>query len=106
MLNGYCFYFFVRQRFIMKYEIEIDKLLKELLYDESWMDDKDYKEVIDLTFKTMGITKQKLSDDIEIGVNNGYTVEQQIELLKRVLNVAQHPNIVNCKIVTYKTKTL
>ena len=72
----------------MKHETEIDKLLKELLYDESWMDDEDYKEVIDLTFKTMGITKQKLSDDIEIGIKNGYTVEQQIDLLKRVLNVA------------------
>ena len=72
----------------MKHETEIDKLLKELLYDESWMDDEDYKEVIDLTFKTMGITKQKLSDDIEIGIKNGYTVEQQIELLKQVLNVA------------------
>ena len=72
----------------MKHETEIDNLLKELLYDESWMDDKDYKEVIDLTFKTMGITKQKLSDDIEIGIKNGYTVKQQIDLLKRVLNVA------------------
>jgi hypothetical protein len=36
----------------------------------------------------MGITKQKLSDDIEIGIKNGYTVKQQIDLLKRVLNVA------------------
>lgn len=72
----------------MKHETKIDNLLKELLYDESWMDDEDYKEVIDLTFKTMGITKQKLSDDIEIGIKNGYTVKQQIDLLKRVLNVA------------------
>lgn len=72
----------------MKHETEIDKLLKELLYDESWMDDEDYKEVIDLTFKTMGITKRKLSDDIEIGIKNGYTIKQQINLLKRVLNVA------------------
>ncbi len=72
----------------MKHESEIDNLLKELLYDESWMDDEDYKELIDLTFKTMGITKQKLSDDIEIGIKNGYTVKQQIDLLKRVLNVA------------------
>ena len=31
------------------------------------------------------LLKQKLSDDIEVGVKNGYTVEQQIELLKRVL---------------------
>ena len=72
----------------MKHETEIDNLLKELLYDESWMDDEDYKEVIDLTFKQMGINKQKLSDDIEVGVKNGYTVKQQIDLLKRVLNVA------------------
>ena len=78
----------VRQRLNMKHETEIDRLLKELLYDESWMDDQDYKEVIDLTFRTMGITKQKLSDDIEIGIKNGYTVKQQIDLLKRVLNVA------------------
>ncbi len=70
----------------MKHETVIDRLLKELLYDESWMDDEDYKEVVDLTFRTMGITKQKLSNDIEIGIKNGYTVEQQIDLLKRVLN--------------------
>jgi hypothetical protein len=72
----------------MKHETKIDKLLRELLYDESWMDDEDYKEVIDLTFKTMGITKQKLSDDIETGIKNGYTVKQQIDLLKQVLNIA------------------
>jgi hypothetical protein len=72
----------------MKHETEIDKLIKELLYDETCMDDKDCKEVIDLTLKTMGITKQKLSDDIEIGIKNGYTVNQQIDLLKQVLNVA------------------
>ena len=69
----------------MKYETEIDNLLKDILYDESWMNDEDYQKVIDLTFKEMGITKQKLSDDIEIGVKNGYTVEQQIDILKQVL---------------------
>ena len=65
----------------IKYEKEIDKLLKDLFY-ATWMDDEDYKEVIDETFKVMGITKQKLSDDIEIGVKNGYTVEQQFQLFK------------------------
>lgn len=72
----------------MKHEIEINKLLKELFYDESWMDDNDYKEVIELTFKTTGITKQKLSDSIETGIKNGYNVEQQIELLRKYLNAA------------------
>jgi len=67
---------------------EINKLLKELFYDESWMDDNDYKEVIELTFKTTDITKQKLSDSIEIGIKNGYNVEQQIELLRKYLNAA------------------
>ena len=86
-LNSYILYS-VRQSLIMKHQTEIDKLLKELIYDGSWMDDEDYEEVIELTFKTMGITKQKLSDDIEIGIKNGYNVEQQIELLKRVLNFA------------------
>ena len=71
---------------LIKYENEIDALLRDFLYDESWMDDEDYKEVIETTFETMGITKQKISDDIEIGVKNGYTVEQQIILFKRVLN--------------------
>jgi hypothetical protein len=70
----------------MKHEKEIDNLLKELLYD-SWMDDDDYNEVLDLTFKKIGMTKQKLSNDIEAGIKNGYTVGQQIEILKRVLNV-------------------
>jgi len=74
--------------FVVKYENEIDALLKDLIYDKSWMDDEDYKEVVEETFKILGITKQKLSDDIEIGVKNGHTVEQQIALLKRVLNVA------------------
>jgi len=72
----------------MKHEIEIDNLLKELFYDESWMGEEDYKEVIYLTFETVGVTKQKLSDDIETGIKNGHTVKQQIDLLKRVLRVA------------------
>ena len=70
----------------MKYEIEIDKLLKNLLYDENWMSEEDYIEVVELTFSEMGISKQKLSDDIEIGIEKGYTLEFQIELLKKVFN--------------------
>ena len=68
----------------MKHEAEIDELLKELFYDESWMTEKDYKEVMDLAFNTMGITKQTLHDDIEVGIKNGYTVRQQIELIKQI----------------------
>ncbi len=72
----------------MKYEIEINDILNTLLPKESWMTDEEHKEVIEETLNQMGINRQKLSDDIEVGVKNGYTVKQQIDLLKRVLNVA------------------
>lgn len=68
----------------MKYKTEIDKLLKDLLY-EDWMSEDTYQDMIKLTFEKMDITKQKLSDDIEIGVKNGYTVNQQIKLIKHFL---------------------
>ena len=73
----------------MKHAFEIDIVLKKLLYDESWMDDGDYEEVLDLTFKAMDITKQKISDNIEVGIKNGYTVKQQLELLELVLSNQQ-----------------
>lgn len=69
----------------MKYELEIDKLLRDLLYDKSWMDEEDYQEVLELTFKETGISKQKLSNDIKLGVKNGRTVEKQIELIKNAI---------------------
>ena len=72
----------------MKYETEINEILNVVIPKESWMTDEEHKDIIEETFNQMGITKQKLSDDIEVGVKNGYTVKQQIDLLKRVLNVA------------------
>lgn len=52
------------------------------------MDEEDYNEVITETFKKLGTNKEKLSSDIEIGVKNGYSIETQFALVKRVLNVA------------------
>ena len=72
----------------MKYETEINEILNTVLPKESWMTNEEHQEIIEETFKQMGINKKKLSDDIEVGVKNGYTVKQQIDLLKRVLNVA------------------
>ena len=72
----------------MKYETEINEIINTALAKESWMTHEEHQEIIEETFKQMGINKQKLSDDIETGVKNGYTVKQQIELLKQVINVA------------------
>ena len=71
----------------MKYEKEIDDFLREIIY-ESWMDENDYNEVISQTFKQLEMNKEKLSNDIEIGIKNGYSIETQFAILKRVLNVA------------------
>jgi hypothetical protein len=71
----------------MKYEKEIDQFLRDIIY-EDWMDEEDYNEVITETFKQLGTNKEKLSSDIEIGIKNGYSIETQFALVKRVLNVA------------------
>lgn len=68
----------------MKYEKEIDILLREILY-EDWLTEDEYNEIISDAFKKMAITKEKLSNDIEIGVQNGYSIEYQFSLIKQVL---------------------
>ena len=69
----------------MKYETEISEILKMAISKESWMTSDEHKEAIDETFRQTGITKQQISDEIKTGIKNGYTVEQQIDLLKRAL---------------------
>ena len=51
------------------------------------MSEEDYNEVISETFKQLGTNREKLSNDIEIGIKNGYSIETQFALVKRVLNV-------------------
>jgi hypothetical protein len=65
----------------MKYESEIDNFLKDLFYG-SWMSDEEYKEFIEITFNKVGMTKQELSVELEIGIQNGYSIEKQLQILK------------------------
>ncbi len=69
----------------MKYEAEIETLLNEIFPEQSWMTEEENKELIAETLKQLGITKQKLSDEIETGIKNGSTVEQQIQIVKTIL---------------------
>jgi hypothetical protein len=71
-------------RFIMKHLIEVEKLLKDLFF-EKWMDDEDWKEFLIELEKASGVTLTSLSNDIEIGVKNGCSLETQIALVKQVL---------------------
>ena len=68
----------------MKYLIESEKLLKDLFF-EKWMDNEDWKEFIIELEKASGVTLTSLANDIEIGVNNGYSLETQIALVKQVI---------------------
>ena len=68
----------------MKYLIEVEKLLKDLFF-ENWMDEEDWKEFLIELEKANGVTLATLSNEIETGVKNGHSLEKQIELVKQVL---------------------
>ena len=68
----------------MKYENEINEIINNVIPKEGLMTDEEHQEIIEETFKQMGITKQKLSDDIETGVKNGYSVINEINQIIKV----------------------
>ena len=68
----------------MKYQKEIDSLVRELIYD-SWMNEDDYKEVEKECMSKMPNLKEQLSKDLETGINNGHSLEYQLELSRKVL---------------------
>ncbi len=69
----------------MKYAQDIDDLLRYIFYEDG-MDENEYKNLVDSALIVNGISKQLLSEQIEIGVKNGHSVELQILLLKHLLN--------------------
>jgi len=69
----------------MKYQKEIDQLLRDMFY-EDWMDEEDYLEIEIEILKQTGVSKALLSKQIEIGVDNGYTIDKQIQIIKTILN--------------------
>lgn len=69
----------------MSLEEAIDSFLREMLY-ESWMDEEDYQYVITETFKSTGITKDDIIRDLQKGVENGYSIEDQLEIAKKALS--------------------
>jgi len=67
----------------IEYKKEIDLVLRGLFF-EDWMDEEDYNELIQTAISEGLISYQKLSDDIKIGIKNGYSVEEQIKIVERV----------------------
>jgi hypothetical protein len=68
----------------MKHEKEIDALLEELFRSE-WMSDEDYSGFLNEVFKQTGISKQILSEQIELGIINGFDVETQLEAVREAI---------------------
>lgn len=70
---------------LVKYEEYIDEVIRELVY-ESWMSEEDYKTIVDIMEKSGELNKQEISDAIEQGAKNGYTVQQQVTIVKLIIN--------------------
>lgn len=67
----------------LKHQDAINSIF-EMMF-ESWMDENDKQEFITLMLKQADKTLAELDRDIEIGVEKGYPVEQQITILKQQL---------------------
>ncbi len=70
----------------MKHEKEINRLLHDLFYDE-WMSDSEYEQIVNQILKAANTSKQDLSRQLQIGLDSGYSIENQIKLVKATLNM-------------------
>lgn len=66
----------------MKHEATINKVF-DLMY-ESWMSEEDKAFIREEMLKRLGCTVEKLDEEIEAGVQNGYKPEFQLELMRRL----------------------
>ncbi len=69
----------------MKYEKEINEILNFIFPKKYGMTEKQQEVMQTNILGLLNLDKKKLSEDIEKGVKNGYSVEKQIELMKKIL---------------------
>lgn len=65
----------------MKYQKEFEEVFSLMRLD--WMDDEDYEMLVNECLTFAGKTKQDFDDDLDKGVENGYPVSEQVQLLKQ-----------------------
>lgn len=63
------------------YEKEINQMLRVMLY-EDWMTEEEWQALLTEMEAKAGLDLKELSNDLQKGVDNGYSVEAQIEVLK------------------------
>ena len=66
------------------FQDEINAFLKELFY-ESWMDENDWLMFLEELETQSGVSVQSLSNDLQVGLKNGHSIEKQFELVRTVL---------------------
>lgn len=66
-------------------ETKINNLLNEL-FREDWMDDNDWNEFIIQLEVHSGVTISSLKNDLEVCIKNGYSIDTQFDLIRKVLN--------------------
>ncbi|QQO97448.1 hypothetical protein Molly5_154 [Maribacter phage Molly_5] len=70
---------------VIKYKVEIDNLLREL-FREDWMDEDDWVEFLRILQEDQGVTTEVLSNNLEEGLKNGYSIEDQLALTRDYFN--------------------
>ena len=66
------------------FQDEINTFLKEQFH-ESWMDDNDWLMFLEALETQCGVSVQSLSNDLQVGLKNGHSIEKQFELVRTVL---------------------
>lgn len=63
---------------------ELNSLLKDL-FSEPWMDENDWDKFISEVFKGTKLNYKLLSDKVQEGIDVGFTLEEQIEIIKKAM---------------------
>ncbi len=68
----------------LKYSKEIDEILEDV-FRAKWMSDDEYKELYDELIVKQPKVKAELSKAIDQGIENGYGLEEQLDITRLVL---------------------
>lgn len=66
------------------FQDEINAFLKEQFY-EDWMDENDWSMFLEALETQSGVSIRSLSNDLQVGLKNGHSIEKQFEIVRTVL---------------------
>ena len=66
------------------FQDEINAFLREQFY-EDWMDENDWSMFLEALETQSGVSINSLSNDLQVGLKNGHSIEKQFELVRTVL---------------------